>query len=235
MCCNLSVDCDRSSNRHRWWIKIWFMWVVDNLSDYRSGSSQSQCYMEITCRINYKKKNKDLYLRKAKWGVNISPTCAERLNCHLSNNAINDVHTYSLQSRLRSCRHTVKALWPWMWITLPHIMIKIFENRISNKPVTFLLDAAEPLQCECVWSPGRRQPGNCEPRSPFPPLAVVRGTGRASAEVVRSPTIRSNKPLWDLREHCCKYTQAACKVRAGSDFWGGGRLTRRVWTFTVIK
>ncbi len=33
-------------------------------------------------------------------------------------------------------------------------MIRIFENRISNKPVTFLLNAAEPLQGECVWCLG---------------------------------------------------------------------------------
>ncbi|CAB1451144.1 unnamed protein product, partial [Pleuronectes platessa] len=41
---------------------------------------------------------------------------------------------------------------------------------------------------------------------------------RACAEVVRSPTIPSNKPLWDQHERCCKYTQGSCKVRAAAPF-----------------
>lgn len=52
-------------------------------------------------------------------------------------------------------------------------------------------------------------------------LAVGNEGGKCvCAEVVRRPTIPSNKPLWDLHEHSCKYTQAVCKVRTPATFMG---------------
>lgn len=122
--------------------------------------------------------------------------------------------------------------WSWMWITI-NFMIWIFENRISNKPVTFLLNAAEPLQRDCVWSPDDVSLVIVN-LSPLFSAGCCEGNRRACAEVVRSPAIPSNKALWDLHEHCCKYSQAVCTMRELATF-RGGRLTRQVWTFTVIE
>lgn len=94
-----------------------------------------------------------------------------------------------------------------------HFTIRIFENRISNKPVTFLLDAAQPPQWECVWSQGDVSLVIVN-LSPLFSTGCCEGNRWACAEVVRSPTIPSNKPLWDLHEHCCKYMKASCEVRA---------------------
>lgn len=112
-----------------------------------------------------------------------------------------------------------------------HFMITIFENWISNKPNDLSAQCCRATAVRMCLKSGWREPGNCEPLSPFLRWLLW---GEACAEVVRSPTIPSNKPLWDLHEHCCKYLQAVCKVRALSTF-RGGRLTRQVWTFTVIE
>lgn len=133
-----------------------------------------------------------------------------------------DIYRFHHQLRLTRCWQV--ALSPYTLTRdgyecgLPtHFMIRIFENRISNKPVTFLLDAAELLQWECVWSPGDVSLVIVN-LSPLFSAGCCEGNQRACAEVVRSPTIPSNKPLWDLHEHCCKYSQAVCRMRELATF-----------------
>lgn len=97
--------------------------------------------------------------------------------------------------------------------------IRIFESGISNEEVTFLLSAAEPLQRECVWSPGDVSLVivNLSPLFLHQLLCGEQPSVRWGCE--KPYTIPSNKPLWDLHVHCCKYLQAVCKNESASYFF----------------
>lgn len=95
-----------------------------------------------------------------------------------------------------------------------HFTVRIFESRISNEEVTFLLAAAEPLQRECVWSPGDVSLVIVN-LSPLFLRRLLCGEQPSVCWGCEKPyTIRSNKPQWDLHVHCRKYLQAVGKMRA---------------------
>lgn len=134
-----------------------------------------------------------------------------------------DIHRFCHLLSLTRCwqvalsSYTLKKWWPCMWIPL-------YDKNLWKQNFKQASDLS--AQCcratavrMCLKS-GWREPGSREPLSPFS-AGCCEGNQRAFAEVVRSPTIPSNKPLWDLHEHCCKYTQAVCKVRALATFKGG--------------
>lgn len=88
---------------------------------------------------------------------------------HLSNNAKNspqksgisfplstmiNIHRFCQMLTGFSLFNTEKAQWPWMWITLSTLWLQSLKTEFQTSQMTFLLNAAEPLQWECVWSPG---------------------------------------------------------------------------------
>lgn len=107
---------------------------------------------------------------------------------------------------------------PWMQIHI-HFTVRIFECGTSNEEVTFLLGAAEPLQRECVWSPGDVSPVIVNLSRLFL-RRLLRGEQPSVRWGCEKPyTIPSNKPQWDLHVHCCKYLQAVCKNESTSYFF----------------
>lgn len=105
------------------------------------------------------------------------------------------------------------------WIRInTHFMFRNFEKWISNK-VTFLLDTAEPLQWECFWSPDDVGLVIVNPLFPFLHWLLWGEQANVCWGCGKPYTIPSNKPLWDLHEHCCKCLQAVCKMRAQATFW----------------
>lgn len=57
-----------------------------------------------------------------------------------------------------------------------HFNVRIFESRISNGEVTFPARRCRATAAGMCLKSRWREPGNCEPLSPFSPPAVVRGT-----------------------------------------------------------
>ena len=115
-----------------------------------------------------------------------------------------------------------------------HFMIGIFENRISNKPVTFLLNAAEPPQWECVWSPADVSLVIVN-LSPLVSTGCSERNQRACAEVVRSLPFPLISPCGTSMNAAASTRKAPAKSERQLRLRWGQCLTRQVWTFKVIK
>lgn len=81
--------------------------------------------------------------------------------------------------------------------------------------MALLLSSAEPLQWECVWSLGWREPGNCEPHSSSD---CWEESQRVCAVVLWSSTVLYNKLLWDFHQHRHNYMQTIWEVKTPTTF-----------------